>query len=58
MTHQDLFRIAEVLHMIENMTMEQGKDPVFIGTIRASAFRASLPIKYEFKDTEIVLQAA
>jgi hypothetical protein len=53
MTHEDLARIERVLRVIEDMTMDQCADPNFVGTIRAKAFRACLPIKYELERHQV-----
>ena len=59
MTYQDLAKIAHILNVVEEMTMEQGRNPEFIGTLRAQAFIVGRPIRRELEnEVEIVQEVA
>lgn len=53
MTAHDLYKALEVLSRIEASSLEQLKDPTFVGCIKAEAFLASLPLRAVFSKIDV-----
>lgn len=53
MTATELIKAMDVLLLLENATMEQLKDPRFVGNIQAGAFCARIALRQALGGVEI-----